>query len=259
MLTRLALICLLAAPSAALAGDHLGALTWPEAEQAIRTRTVVIPVAAGAKEHGPHLPLATDQIVMDHLLALAFREREVIIAPPILHGWFPAFRDYPGTEVADATVFQDYVREVAESLIRHGAPRIVFLNLGIAQATGLPLAVVARDIKANHGVPTLVVNWDDLEAGEGLPELQQIRGGHADEGETSIMLHLRPDLVRMQHAKADYREQPREQIGYAPGSFERESEIGVYGDPTLATAEKGGRILAVMERNWLQALDQFGR
>lgn len=238
------------------AGDHLGNLTWPEAAQALETRIVVVPFSAGAKQHGPHLPLATDRIVMDALLDLAVRERNVLVAPPVLHGWFPAFRDYPGTEIADPVIFQQYVQAIAESLIRHGARRLVLFNLGIRQATGLPLSIVARDLVADHGVAALVVSWDDLETGaEDLYE--QERGGHADEGETSIILHLRPDLVRLSLAAADYRDTPRPQIGYRPGRFDRATEPGVYGDPALASAEKGAALLDIMGRNWLEALDQF--
>ncbi len=253
----LAGVLLLALPGAARGGDFLGELTWPEAAALIAKRPVIVPVGAGAKEHGPHLPLNTDQLVLQHLLAHAVGEREVVVAPPVLHGWFPAFRDYPGTEVADAAVFQNYVREIALSLVRHGAKRIVFLNTGINRATGLPLAVVARDLVANHGVRTLVLSWDDLEGDATQHVYEQQRGGHADEGETSIMLALRPDLVHMARAEADYRSAPRSQIGYAPGRFQRAEESGVYGDPTLATAAKGEAILAVMRRRLVEALDQF--
>jgi creatinine amidohydrolase len=238
-------------------GVFLGELTWRDAEAALAAKLVVIPFAAGAKEHGPHLPLNTDQVVMEHLLAEAVSQCNVVVAPPILHGWFPAFRGYPGTEVNDPTVFLSYVKVVAESLIAHGARRLVFLNAGITNATGLPITMVARDLHADRGVPTLVVSWDDLETDEVLALYEQERGGHADEGETSIMLYLRPDLVDMSKAVKDYRQPPREQIGYAPGTFDRAHEAGHFGDPTLASAEKGKRLLAIMRKNWLTALDQF--
>lgn len=238
-------------------GAFLGDLTWQQAELELPAKVVILPFAAGAKEHGPHLPLRTDQLVMDRLLEAAVRERDVIVAPPILHGWFPAFRDYPGTEVADAAVFQNYVSAVAESLVRHGAQRLVFLNTGITKASGLPLSIVARDIRANHDVATLVVSWDDLEGAESESVYEQLRGGHADEGETSIVLHLRPDLVRMDLAQADYRKSPRAQIGYVPGKFDRNSESGVYGDPTLADPDKGEVLMTSMIENFLLALDQF--
>ncbi len=248
-------LCLAAPPS--LAGSWLTDLTWPEAAQALPEKIVVLPFAAGAKQHGPHLPLGTDARVMQNLLDLAVRERDVVIAPPILHGWFPGFRSYPGTEIADAKVFQAYVESVAESLIASGAKKLVLLNLGISRATGLPLAIVARDLRVKHKVHMLLVSWDDLETDETATIYTQTRGGHADEGETSIMLHLHPEIVQMQRAAADYRDTPREQTGYAPGAFDRASESGVFGDPTLATPAKGSAILAVMQKNWLLALDQF--
>ena len=243
----------------AAAGVRLGELTWPEARRALACMPlVVVPFAAGAKEHGPHLPMNTDQRVMEHLLEAALAETDALIAPPILHGWFPAFRAFPGTEVADPAVFQNYVRAVAQSLTRQGAQRIVLLNLGIARATGLPLAVVARDLRADLGVPTLLVNWDDLETAAVAAFTDQPRGGHADEIETSIVLALEPDAVRQDQIVADLRGPRSPQVGYAPGYFEAE-ESGLYGDPTLASAEKGRRTLAIMRSRWLLALQQFAR
>lgn len=248
----------------AIGGTYLGTLTWPEAEAALTSAdAVIIPIGAGAKEHGPHLPMHTDRIVLEYLMAQAVDHANVVVVPPVLHGWFPAFRQFPGTEVADAKAFQHYVDEIAQSLLRHGARRLVFLNTGIFKATGLPLSVVARDIRANQGVPTLVLSWDDLETAEVAEYTQQKRGGHADEIETSIMLYLRPELVHMDRAKADYRGENKPQIGYAPGMFRYDpqnsaaSEPGLFGDPTLATPEKGRRTLAIMTRNLLCALEQF--
>ena len=239
------------------AGRYLGQLTWPEAAEALEEMPIVVlPFAAGAKEHGPHLAMNADQVVMEYLLDAVVETMEVLVAPPILHGWFPAFRDFPGTEVADPAVFQNYVREVAESLIRHGAQRLVLLNMGVARATGLPLGVVARDLHVDHGLPVLLISWDDLETDEVAAFSEQRRGGHADEIETSVNLYLQPERVRMERAVTDYRGDPASQIGYAPGRFTAE-ESGVFGDPTLATAEKGERVLAIMRSNLLEALEQF--
>ena len=251
-------MCLLCLTIRGQAGDYLGDLTWPEAAQALPDSVVVIPFAAGAKQHGHHLPMNTDQRVMQYLLQAAVAvDHPILIAPPILHGWFPGFRQYPGTEVTEPTVFIDYVQGVAESLINHGARRVVLLNLGISRATGLPLAVVARQLRAEHDVHTLVVSWDDLETEAIGHVYEQARGGHADEGETSIMLYLEADAVRQDQLSKDLRQAPVEQIGYAPGQFERSREAGLYGDATLATAEKGEQILAHMRNNWLQALRTF--
>ena len=201
---------------------------------------------------------------MDHMLQAAVESRNVIVAPPILHGWFPAFRDFPGTEVSDPNVFQAYVYEVALSLVRQGAQRIVFLNTGISKATGLPISIAAREIRVETGTPTLVVSWDDLDTEEGDALAEQERGGHGDEIETSINLYLQPELVNMDLAVTDYGErQPKEYGGYQPGRLTRDESdpnytaSGIFGDATLATAEKGRRALEILVEEWLRALDGF--
>lgn len=248
------------------AGAYLGELTWPEAEKQFESSPLVIlPFAAGAKEHGRHLPMNADRKVMEYLVGQAVDQMPVLAAPAILHGWFPAFREYPGTEVAEPEVFQRYVFLVAESLVKSGAKRIVFLNMGIARATGLPISIAAREIRVRHGVPTLVVNWDDLETDEVAEFQQQAVGGHADEIETSVNLALQAHLVRMDLAVRDDGREPKNYPGYRPGLFSRKStdpaysETGLRGDPTLASAEKGRKTLKIMTSNWIRALKGFSR
>jgi creatinine amidohydrolase len=265
-------VLLLAASAGPLAaqvrGAWLGDLTWADAERRLRTAPVVIvPFGAGAKEHGLHLPMNADAVVMEYLCRQAVDSLDVVVAPPILHGWFPAFREFPGTEIADPDVFAAYVKAVAQSLIDQGAQRIVFLNTGIATATGLPLSIAARELRVETGTPTLVVSWGDLETEETAALQQQRAGGHADEIETSIALVLQPGLVHMDRARVDYRGAAgaggTPAPGYRPGMFSRNprdpeySETGHIGDPTLATAEKGRRALAIMTAEWLKALRGF--
>lgn len=250
--------------SAQTPGAYLGDLSWPEAEQRFATTpVVVIPFGAGAKEHGPHLPMNADALVMEYLCKQAVDSVNVIVAPPILHGWFPAFREFPGTEVADVEVFTDYVYQVARSLVRQGAQRIVLLNTGISRATGLPISIAARELRVQTGTPTLVVSWDDLETAEAEALADQRIGGHADEMETSIHLFLQPDLVDMDRAVRDYRSPRADHPGYVPGLFSRDpgdpaySETGLFGDPTLATREKGEALLRIMTHEWIEALLRF--
>ena len=259
------MLCFVDAAYGQARGAYLGDLSWPEAEARIASSPVVIlPFGAGAKEHGPHMPMNADRIVMDYLLERAVESRDVIVAPPILHGWFPAFRDFPGTEVADPDVFRSYVHEVAMSLVRHGARRIIFLNTGISTATGLPISIAAREIRVETGVPTLVVSWDDLETDEIAQLQEQEVGGHGDEMETSINLYLQPDLVNMERAVQDYGDRtPKDYGGYQPGRLTRDeydpafSASGIFGDATLANADKGRAALAVLTREWLKAIDGF--
>ncbi len=253
------------AASAQTPGAYLGDLTWPEAEARLKEAPlVVVPFGAGAKEHGPHLPMGTDRLMLEHLMQAAVDSLPVLVAPPILHGWFPAFRDFPGTDVADADLFRRYVQEVATSLVRHGARRIVFLNTGITRSTGLPIGVAAREVHQREGVPTLLISWNDLETEELEGLAEQRAGGHADELETSVVLHLRPDLVHMELAPTDYGLPDGEPgPGYRPGGFSRTpgdpeyTTTGIFGDATLATAEKGRRVVEVMTGAWIRALRAF--
>ncbi len=246
-------------------GAYLGELTWTEAERRLQeTPVVVVPFGGGAKEHGPHLPMNADQKVMEYLCQQAVDSVDVVVVPPILHGWFAAFRGFPGTEVADPDVFEDYVLEVAMSLVRQGVRRIVFLNTGIAKATGLPISIAAREIRTQTGTPTLVVSWDDLETPEMEALGTELVGGHGGELETSIHLYLQPDLVHMDRAVTDYGDsQSRGYPGYQPGRFSRDrtdpgfSETGILGDPTLANAEKGQRAMEILTEQWLLALRGF--
>jgi len=258
-------LCISFASNADTPGAYLGSLSWPEAERRFaESPIVIVPFGAGAKEHGPHLPMNADRVVMDYLLQVAVESSDVIVAPPILHGWFPAFRDFPGTEVADPSVFRNYVQQVGMSLANQGAQRIVFLNTGISKATGLPISIAAREIRVQTGVPTLVVSWDDLETDEIAALQEQVVGGHGDEIETSINLFLQPDLVNMELAVQDYGERtPKDYGGYQPGRLTRDetdpaySASGIFGDATLATPEKGQKALEVLTREWIKVLNGF--
>ena len=246
-------------------GAYLSELTWPDAEQRFRDAPIVIvPFGAGAKEHGPHLPLGADQIMLDHLLQLAVDSLPVLVAPSILHGWFPAFREFPGTGIDDPDVFWHYALEVGRSLVRHGAKRVLFLNTGVSRSTGIPLGIAARQLHSSTRVPTLLVSWDDLETDASAKIAEQRAGSHADEIETSIALVLRPELVHMDRAVTDYHSAPATgSPGYRPSDFSRTrgdpdfSETGVFGDARLATVEKGRRALAIMDAQWLKALRGF--
>ncbi len=265
LLSPCAALLVSAAAPAATPGAYLGDLSWPEAEARLKQAPVVVlPFGPAAKEHGPHLPLNADAKVMEYLCDQAVTSLPVVVAPPILHGWFPAFRQFPGTEISDATVFIKYVDAVARSLVKGGARRVVFLNTSISRAGGLPLSIVARDLREQTGTPTLVVSWDDLENDDYRALETQARGTHADEIETSIHLVLQPQLVHMEKAVADYgRDAPKDYAGYQPGLFSRDprdpaySETGVFGDPTKATAEKGRKALAILTAEWLKALRGF--
>ena len=258
-------VSLVGQPATGSPGAWLGELNVPQAEERIaKAPLVVVPFGAGAKEHGPHLPMNADLVVAEYLCQKAIEKLPIVVAPTIAHGWFPAFRDFPGTEIEDAAVFEQLVFDVARSLVESGAQRVVLLNTGIARATGLPMAIAGRELRSQLGVPVLVLSWDDLEDARSDALLEQVNGGHADEGETSIHLFLQPDLVSEPLPRAaPQRERGPTGPGYRPGLISRDPRDpdylpeGYTGDPSLATAEKGKRLLEIMVERFLAALEAF--
>jgi creatinine amidohydrolase len=236
----------------ARAGVFLSDLTWAEAgERLAAGAAVLIPVGAAAKEHGLHLPLDTDARVVRELAARAAARLPLLVAPVVGFGYYPAFAAYPGSQHLRADTFGAIAAELAGNFIDHGARKIAVLNNGVS--TEAPLADAARRIVEARGVELLILNTRVL--GRGADRLlQQSAGGHADERETSVMLAIAPETVRLERARPAYRPAgatlPFNLDPASPGY----NPTGATGDPTLATAEKGRAILAEMEREIAEAL-----
>jgi creatinine amidohydrolase len=235
-----------------MAGVFLGELTWAEAGERFASGAVaLIPVGAAAKEHGLHLPLDTDARVVRALAARAAARLPVVVAPVVGFGYYPAFAAYPGSQHLRAETFAALVAELAGNFADHGLRKIAILNNGVS--TEKPIADAASRIERTHGAALLVLNTRVL--GRGADRLlQQESGGHADERETSVMLALAPEAVRMERARPAYR------VAGTPMPFSPDpaspgyNPTGATGDPTLATAAKGEAILAEMEREIVAAL-----
>lgn len=231
-------------------GVYLDQITWPEAAALFeRDPLLVLPVGAAAKEHGPHLPLGTDRILAEHLAARVAERVPSIVAPTITYGYYPSFVEFPGSTHLEAATFGALVGEIVRSLHRHGPRRFLVLNTGIS--TFPVLEIAARDLRRRHPVLVGVTRIDDLggRALEGL--LEQPAGSHADEYETSVMLAIAPDAVRRDRAVREIPDRPRPRGLFVPAPLPapgagKPQAAGVYGDATLATREKGERILAAI-------------
>src|SRR5262245_47129956 len=129
-------------------GVMLSDLNWPDAEKALKPDTVVvIPLGAGAKEHGPHLKLKNDELMTDALAKRVRDAREVVIAPTINYSFYPAFLEYPGSTSLRVETARDMVVDVCRSLARYGPKRFYILNTGISTLRMLPAA--AEILKAD--------------------------------------------------------------------------------------------------------------
>jgi creatinine amidohydrolase len=231
-------------------GVKLETLSWVDAEQYFATDPlVVIPLGAAAKEHGPHLPLNNDAIIANWLGEQVMQQRPVLVAPLINASFYPAFVEYPGSISLRLDTARDLIVDSCNSLARFGLSRFYVLNTGLSTLRPLAEAAALLDDAIRFDFLDLDAALQSLPAGL----LAQQYGSHADEHETSLMLHIAPEVVDMSRAVDDGAE--------GEGRLTRErgcglwSRSGVYGQATLATADKGRVIARHLLQHCLQAID----
>ena len=162
---------------------------------------VVIMSLAAVEQHGPHLPLSTDLEIGLGVLSAAFRalpaDFPVFALPPQPFGASAEHADFPGTLTLPVGVLGEVIYAVGSSLARAGVRRLVLFNShggnrSAVDSAGLRLRSDHRllVVKASYFRFPLPVDLD-------LPESERAHGLHGGALETSMMLHLRPDLVRV--------------------------------------------------------------
>jgi creatinine amidohydrolase len=240
-------------------GRFIEDLTWPEVAEAFTADVpVVIPIGAAAKEHGHHLPMKTDWLLARALSEGIVAKLPVLIAPIIPFGYYPVFQTYPGSQHLSADTFVRLLTEVLDRLLDQGARRLAILNTGVS--TEGPVGLTTRGVLERRGVRVGVADIRRLgRAADHL--LRQDTGSHADERETSIMLAIAPDLVRTELAKRDYGNESAPAVFVTPTTMQSTdtqaadySETGAFGDPTLASADKGRAFLDAMIRELVDGL-----
>lgn len=211
--------------------------------------SVIIQPIGAVEQHGPHLPLSTDLHVVDEFARAVVDEfgeaLDLWLLPPLPYSKSNEHAWAAGTVWLSPETVLAVMRDIGRSLASLPARRIVLLN-GHGGNTSL-LDVVCRELRLSHGFLTFLLH-PSLPAdhgGAGHPA-EGGMGIHGGVGETSVMMHLRPDLVHMEHA-----------VTNLPTWLERNTHVrfggsvgfgwlsddfgpsGVIGDATLATAELG--------------------
>jgi creatinine amidohydrolase len=236
-------------------GVLLENLTWVEAEKLLKPETVVvIPLGAAAKEHGPHLKLKNDFLISEYLKNQTLQKAEVVIAPTVNYHFYPAFVEYPGSTTLRLETARDLVIDICKSLSRYGVRRFYILNTGISTLRALK---PAAEMLAAEGI---LMHYTDLLKSTGAVEKQiskQEGGTHADEIETSMMLYIAPDSVDMKKAVKDYHPS-KGRLTRDPNNQEGTySATGIWGDPTLATREKGRKVIEALVAGILKDIEDL--
>lgn len=221
------------------AGLAVAHAPWPRIAAALATgATAVLPVGAGAKEHGAHLPAGTDQHQAEWLTRRLLARRTLVAWPVLSYGYYPVFVDYPGSISLARDSFVRVAREILRGIAYAGARRVAVLNTGIS--TREPL----REAAAILTVPWRVV---DVYAGPRFDAVKaatarQRHGGHADEIETALMLAIAPRLVDLAQAGPPGAPIARGLFNRADPDGPNYCPDGVNGDPRAATRAQGRRL-----------------
>ena len=246
-------------------------LTWPEVRRAAAEDRVCLIPAGTLEDHGPHLPLDADTRIATEICRRAAEEipDQVVLLPPIIHGYTPHHMDFPGPITIGWETFVRYCTDIGNSLAHHGFKRILYLN---GHGSNIPLVEMAARLVALEHPDVLAAGAFYLTSAESMKVIEEVREsdiggmGHACEMETSLQLHLRPELVAMANARKDMPKPATSLSGIdfrEPGplvyplDFRRDSSEGVMGDPTAATPEKGAAIADAVLEKLVQAIGEF--
>lgn len=231
-------------------------MTWQEVRTAAEERRVILQPLAAIEQHGPHLPVDTDNLIARRLCEAAADAalEEFVVAPTLPYGFNDHNMEFPGTVSIRPSVLLEYLFDVGRSFAVSGFDRVMWVN---THGSNEPLVELAARRVTNE-TPALSAATSSLALARTVAERQpglrtSPHGGvaHACEFETSLYLHLSPDLVREDLIEDEMT------AGFPPyvdhdwmgsGSmtfmtwFSQRTSSGVEGAPSHASREKGARL-----------------
>ena len=223
---------------------HLDRMTWAEVGAEInKGRDIVIVPLGATEQHGRHMPLGTDAVLGDEFGWGLAKRLDAFLAPTVRFGCSEHHLHFPGTISLSQETFQRIVTDVVKSLSHHGFNRIVLLPLHGGNFK--PLAEAFAELEPVENVRVLA--FTDLEGfikaafksshAFGVNAAQS--GAHSGEWETSLLLALRPEQVKMDQAAEGFVGELAESMSRVFDGIHNLDVNGVLGDPRPATAEAG--------------------
>ncbi len=237
-------------------------LSWPFVSALSKDTPVVIPIAA-LEQHGHHLPLFTDSMLLGEIVRRVEAEMssEILVTPMMWLGNSDHHLDFSGTMSCSPRVYLDLLVGLVDNLLTHGFRRILLLNghggndVPGKQAT---FEVRQRYRQRNDLLLLFTTYWSlGTAPWESMPEIQQREMGHACEWETSMILRIAPHLV------GDYQSAPVVEPGnpFRPASrawiTKDRTEPGHIGWPHLASVEKGEHLFASFSNDTKRLLQRM--
>jgi creatinine amidohydrolase len=191
----------------ALASRYWQELTTKEFASLDAERVVAVLPVAAVEQHGPHLPITTDALInagiLERALVLAPSDLPILVLPAQAVGKSDEHMAFAGTLTLSAATLTAALAELGQSVHRAGVRRLVLFNSHGGQPQ--VLEIVARDLRIRSDMLATTCSWWRLGLPDGLfTDEERAYGIHAGGIETSMVMHLRPDLVR-EGERADFR------------------------------------------------------
>jgi creatinine amidohydrolase len=239
-------------------------LSWPKVAAVASELPVVVPIAA-LEQHGRHMPVFTDSMLLGEVVRLARGSLgdRVVWTPLLWLGNSHHHLDFAGTLSAAPRTYLDLLGDLIDNLVTHGFHRIVLLNGhgGNIVPAGQAVFEARQRHRARTDLMLLSATYWLLGTNpkEVDPSLGQDQMGHACEWETSMMLHLAPGLV----GELGQVEPVSPRMPFEPASqgwiTKERSSAGHIGDPRQATAAKGETLFRLFARDVVTFLERVIR
>jgi creatinine amidohydrolase len=209
------------------------------ADEADRAAQIAVLPVGSFEQHGPHLPLATDTIVASAIARAVANAHNLLLLPPVTIGCSHEHAGWAGSVSIRSITLHAIVTDVAESLRRAGVDQLVLVN---GHGGNYVLANVVQEANVRARRMALYPgreDWEEARRAAGLVSTGH-DDMHAGEIETSLLLHLCPELVRDGYQRADHLADRPHLLVLGMRGY---TASGVIGQPSLATAEKGKAVL----------------
>lgn len=234
---------------------NLERMTWKEAEEAFKSKPVVLVPMGSVEEHGPQTPVGDYRYTTEMATAMA-EQTNAVVLPTIPWGYSEYFRNYPGTLTLRPETLKMLLEDLTDGLVRFGIEHIMLVcghkgNLPILEQFG-------RDFRLKHGLRVATIEplgWLGPDIFEEMYGTRTPAVGHGSDPMQSLGMHLFPDDVRLDLVEEgtsaswngmNFRGTTTTVDGHVMHLYVNMDEVtekvggnGVVGDPSLASAERG--------------------
>ena len=226
-------------------------------KKAKKIKTVIIPVGS-LEAHGPHLPLGTDTIEVYEITKKVSQSVDVFVAPPLFYGVCRSTSKHPGTVGITGNTIRNLIKDIVKSLYANSLKRFIIIS-GHASALHLSALQEAGEalLEELPGDVNIAVVSAYALAQEAAGEICETEDdSHAGEIETSLVLYLKPHLVKGR-GKEEYPHFPHP---FLTRNKRKYWENAVWGNPNKASAKKGeliSQLLVEKISELVKEIDKF--